>query len=127
DIAADLGADVVRLQARTFERLCTGQIRETVGPERGEDAVTHHLSVLADKTGSLIAASARMGAMTSSAPDDVARVMSAYGERIGVAFQLSDDIIDIASDSAESGKMPGTDLREGVRTLPVLLALAGED
>ncbi len=127
DIAADLGAEVVRLQARTFERLCTGQIRETVGPESGEDAVAHHLSVLADKTGSLIAASARMGAMTSGAPAEVARVMSEYGERIGVAFQLSDDIIDITSDATESGKVPGTDLREGVRTLPVLLALAGTD
>ena len=127
DIAADLGTEVVRLQARTFERLCTGQIRETVGPDPGEDPVGHHLSVLADKTGSLIAASARMGAMTSGAPAGVAEVMSAYGERIGVAFQLSDDLLDIASESAESGKVPGTDLREGVRTLPVLLALAGDD
>jgi heptaprenyl diphosphate synthase len=127
DIAADLGTDVVRLQARTFERLCTGQIRETVGPADGEDAVAHHLSVLADKTGSLIAASARMGAMTSSAPPGVAEVMAAYGERIGVAFQLSDDLLDIAGDPADSGKTPGTDLREGVRTLPVLLALAGHE
>ncbi len=127
DIAADLGLDVVRLQARTFERLCTGQIRETVGPTDGEDPIEHHLSVLADKTGSLIAASARMGAMTSGASTAVAEAMAAFGERIGVAFQLSDDIIDIASDSDESGKTPGTDLREGVRTLPVLLALAGSD
>jgi heptaprenyl diphosphate synthase len=127
DIAADLGADVVRLQARTFERLCTGQIRETVGPDAGEDPVAHHLSVLADKTGSLIAASARMGAMTAAAPPGVADVMAAYGERIGVAFQLSDDLLDIAAESEDSGKAPGTDLREGVRTLPVLLALAGTD
>ena len=125
-IAADLGTEVVRLQARTFERLCTGQIRETVGPGAGEDAVEAHLSVLADKTGSLIAASARMGAMTSGAPAGVAEVLAQYGERIGVAFQLSDDLIDIA-ESPESGKEAGTDLREGVRTLPVLLALAGSD
>lgn len=127
DIAADLGTEVVRLQARTFERLCTGQIRETVGPAAGEDPVVHHLSVLADKTGSLIASSARMGAMTAGAPPAVAAVMTAFGESFGVAFQLSDDLLDIASDSTLSGKTPGTDLREGVRTLPVLLALAGTD
>ncbi|HEY7859774.1 MAG TPA: polyprenyl synthetase family protein [Candidatus Nanopelagicales bacterium] len=127
DIAADLGTDVVRLQARTFERLCTGQIRETVGPDAGEDAVEHHLTVLAEKTGSLIASSARMGAMTSGAPGPVAEVMAAFGERFGVAFQLSDDLLDIASEADMSGKTPGTDLREGVRTLPVLLALAGTD
>jgi heptaprenyl diphosphate synthase len=123
DIAADLGTDIVRLQARTFERLCTGQIRETVGPMDGEDAVAHHLDVLAGKTGSLIAAAGRRGAMTSGAPESVAVAISAYGEKFGVAFQLSDDLLDIASESSESGKTPGTDLREGIRTLPVLLAL----
>jgi heptaprenyl diphosphate synthase len=123
DIAADLGADVVRLLARTFERLCVGQIRETVGPAEGEDPVTHHLSVLSGKTGSLIAASARMGAMTSGASAEVADALAAYGEKVGVAFQLSDDLLDIASESVTSGKTPGTDLREGVRTLPMLLAL----
>jgi heptaprenyl diphosphate synthase len=127
DIAADLGTDIVRLQARTFERLCTGQIRETVGPAEGEDAIAHHLDVLAGKTGSLIAAAGRMGAMTSGASPEVASAISAYGEKFGVAFQLSDDLLDIASESTESGKTPGTDLREGIRTLPVLIALAGTD
>jgi heptaprenyl diphosphate synthase len=123
DIAADLGADVVRLLARTFERLCVGQIRETVGPADGEDPVVHHVEVLAGKTGSLIAASARMGAMTSGASLEIADALAAYGEKVGVAFQLSDDLLDIASESVTSGKTPGTDLREGVRTLPMLLAL----
>jgi heptaprenyl diphosphate synthase len=127
DIAADLGTEIVRLQARTFERLCTGQIRETVGPAAGEDPVEHHLEVLAGKTGSLIALAGRMGAMTCGAPAGVADAVAAYGERFGVAFQLSDDLLDIASESKESGKTPGTDLREGVRTLPVLLALRGTD
>ncbi len=127
DIAADLGTEIVRLQARTFERLCTGQIRETVGPAAGEDPVEHHLEVLAGKTGSLIALAGRMGAMTSGAPAHVADAVATYGEKFGVAFQLSDDLLDIASESAESGKTPGTDLREGIRTLPVLLALRGTD
>ena len=119
-LLADLGPEAVRIQARTFERLCTGQIRETVGPGEGEDPVDHYLSVVADKTGSLIATSGQFGALLSGADESVVTVMTRFGERIGVAFQLSDDILDVASDSGDSGKTPGTDLREGVPTLPVL-------
>jgi heptaprenyl diphosphate synthase len=121
DILADLGPEAVRLQARTFERLVQGQIRETVGPEEGDDPVAHYLRVLADKTGSLIGTSGRFGAMLSGADDGATEILTRYGERIGVAFQLSDDLLDVLSDSDESGKTPGTDLREGVPTLPVLL------
>jgi heptaprenyl diphosphate synthase len=127
DLVADLGPDAVRLQARTFARLVTGQIRETAGPLDGADDVTFHLDVLAEKTGSLIATSARFGAMFSGCGPAITETLTAYGEEIGVAFQLSDDLLDIASTSAESGKTPGTDLREGVPTLAVLHALAGDD
>jgi heptaprenyl diphosphate synthase len=112
----------VRLQARTFERLVTGQIRETTGPGEGDDPVEHYLSVVADKTASLIATSARFGALLSGADDVSVEVVTQFGERIGVAFQLSDDILDVTSESSLSGKTPGTDLREGVPTLPVLHA-----
>jgi heptaprenyl diphosphate synthase len=127
DILADLGPECVRIQARTFERLCTGQIRETVGPGAGDDALEHYLTVVADKTGSLIATCGRFGALLSGAPEMVVDELTRFGERIGVAFQLSDDLLDIASDAAEFGKTPGTDLREGVLTLPVLHALASTD
>jgi heptaprenyl diphosphate synthase len=125
-ILADLGPEAVRIQARTFE-LCTGQIRETVGPREGQDAVVHHLDVLADKTGSLIAASCWYGALMAGAEPHVVETLTAFGERIGVAFQLADDLVDITSESMQSGKTPGTDLREGIPTLAGLLALAGED
>jgi len=125
-ILADLGPDAVRIQARTFERLCTGQIRETIGSEDA-DAVAHHLRVLSDKTGSLIATSGRFGAMMAGADPEVIETMTVFGEQIGVAFQLADDIVDIASDSDASGKVPGTDLREGVPTLTGLIALATDD
>jgi heptaprenyl diphosphate synthase len=121
DILADLGPEAVRLQARTFERLVTGQIRETVGPAEDEDPVEHYLSVLADKTGSLIATSGRFGALLSGADETAVDVLTRFGERIGIAFQLSDDLLDVLSETTESGKVPGTDLREGVPTLPVLL------
>ena len=77
--------------------------------------------MVADKTGSLIATSARFGAMLSAADEQAVEVLTRFGERIGIAFQLSDDLLDVLSDSAESGKTPGTDLREGIPTLPVLL------
>jgi heptaprenyl diphosphate synthase len=127
DLLADLGPEAVRIQAQTFERLVTGQIRETVGPRTGQDPLEHYLDVVAEKTGSLIATSGLFGAMFSGADADIAERMREFGEVIGVAFQLSDDILDIASDSIDSGKTPGTDLREGVLTLPVLHAYAIDD
>ncbi|MFF3344659.1 polyprenyl synthetase family protein [Streptomyces sp. NPDC002779] len=119
-ILADLGPEAVRVQAEAFERLVTGQILETAGPQDGRDPVEHYLDVLAGKTGSLVAVSCRFGAMMSGADETVVDVLTQYGERLGVAFQLADDVLDIASDSRESGKTPGTDLREGIATLPVL-------
>ncbi|WP_394433315.1 polyprenyl synthetase family protein [Streptomyces sp. SGAir0957] len=119
-ILADLGPDAVRIQAEAFERLVTGQILETAGPADGRDPVDHYLDVLSGKTGSLIAVACRFGAMMSGADETVVDVLTQYGERLGVAFQLADDVLDIASDSHESGKTPGTDLREGIPTLPVL-------
>jgi len=126
-ILADLGPEAVRIQAHTFERLCTGQIRETIGPREGQDPVAHHLDVVADKTGSLIAASGRYGALMAGAPEDVMEIMTQFGERIGVAFQLADDLVDITSESMQSGKTPGTDLREGIPTLAALVALTSTD
>ncbi|MCX5332154.1 MULTISPECIES: polyprenyl synthetase family protein [unclassified Streptomyces] len=119
-ILADLGPEAVRVQAEAFERLVTGQILETAGPVDGRDPVEHYLDVLGGKTGSLVAVSCRFGAMMSGADETVVDVLTQYGERLGVAFQLADDVLDIASDSRESGKTPGTDLREGIPTMPVL-------
>lgn len=122
-LLADIGPEAVRLQASTFERLVIGQIMETQGPQNGEDPLEHYLQVVADKTGSLIAASARFGAMVSGAPTDVKETLTIFGEKIGIAFQLADDVIDIASESHQSGKTPGTDLREGIPTLVTLNVL----
>ena len=123
EVVAGLGPQAVQIQARTFGRLVQGQIAETDGPAEGEDPLEHHLAVVADKTGALIAASARLGALAAGAPLADEQVLARYGEVVGVAFQLSDDLIDVLSDTGQSGKTPGTDLREGIRTLPVLFAL----
>jgi heptaprenyl diphosphate synthase len=127
ELTAQLGPHAVRIQAETFTRLVEGQILETVQPGPGDDPLAHYLEVVAGKTGSLIATSARYGARFGGASSEVEEALAAYGEIVGSAFQLSDDILDITSDSVESGKTPGTDLREGVPTLPVLMAAASTD
>lgn len=120
-VVATLGPDAVLQHAVTFDRLCRGQLNETFGPESGQDPVEFYIQVLADKTGSLVAQSARFGAELSGASEAVTEAVVQFGEKIGVAFQLADDVIDLSSDSADSGKTPGTDLREGVDTMPILL------
>jgi heptaprenyl diphosphate synthase len=124
ELTAELGPDAVRIQAQTFTRLVEGQIQETVKPQGGDDPLEHYLDVVAGKTGSLIATSARYGARFGGASPQIEEALTAYGDIVGTAFQLSDDILDVGSDSVESGKTPGTDLREGVPTLPVLMAHA---
>lgn len=120
-LVAALGPEAVLAHAKTFERLCMGQLHETLPRPAGTDPVAHYIQVLADKTGSLIAVSARYGAMLTGAGRAAERIVEAFGERIGIAFQLADDCLDLVGDPAALGKTPGTDLREGVDTMPVLL------
>ncbi len=107
-LVSELGGEALGIQARTFERLCLGQLHETVGPREDEDALEHYLSVIADKTGSLVAASGQLGALFADTPQEVIDVMVAYGEKVGVAFQLADDVIDVTGLKVKSGKAPGT-------------------
>ncbi len=127
NIVARLGEEALTLQAKVFEQLVLGQLHETIGPKEGQDPLEHYLEVLRDKTGSLIALSARLGALLSGADKSYQEPLQLFGERIGVAFQLVDDLIDIESTKEESGKVAGTDLLAGVPTLPVLLLAKYED
>jgi heptaprenyl diphosphate synthase len=122
-LVSRLGPDAVRLIAETFAQLVTGQMRETRGNAQGLDSVEHYLKVVHEKTGCLIGAAGRFGAMFSGADDDQVDRLDRVGGIVGTAFQISDDIIDIDSEPDESGKLPGTDVREGVHTLPMLYAL----
>jgi heptaprenyl diphosphate synthase len=122
-ILADLGPDAIRIQAETFVQLVTGQVAETVGPAPGQDPLDHYMGVVKNKTASLIATAGRFGGLLSGAPPEVTARITPACEALGIAFQLSDDIIDVASDSDQLGKASGTDLREGVQTLPMLHAL----
>lgn len=120
-LTVGLGLASVQHHAQIFERMCLGQLNESFGPESGADPVDFYLQVLADKTGALVAAAAYLGAIHGGAPEHLARAVEDFGEKIGVAFQIADDVLDVRSDHEQSGKTPGTDLREGVDTLPVLL------
>ncbi|NVN53302.1 Solanesyl diphosphate synthase [Mycolicibacterium hippocampi] len=122
-LVSRLGPDAVRIIADTFALLVTGQMRETRGAADQVDSIDHYLKVVYEKTACLISASGRFGATFSGADDEQVERLARLGGIVGTAFQISDDIIDIASDPDESGKVPGTDLREGVHTLPVLYAL----
>jgi heptaprenyl diphosphate synthase len=125
-LVATLGPDAVRVIAETFAELVTGQMRETLGAKQSQDPVEHYLRVVWEKTGSLIATSGRFGGTFSGAGPEHVERLARLGDAVGTAFQISDDIIDISSASEQSGKTPGTDLREGVHTLPVLYALRDE-
>ncbi len=120
-IIADLGVEALRLQGDTFERLVMGQLNETTGPEEGEDPIAHYLDVLRDKTGSLIGTAAEAGVRFSGADRALIAPLREFGEKVGVAFQLADDVLDLSADPAVTGKAAGTDLRAGVPTLPILL------
>jgi heptaprenyl diphosphate synthase len=119
-IISSLGEKAIQIQAETFERLCLGQLHETIGPRPGDDPIAHYLQVLADKTGSLIATAGRVGVLFSDAPEQFIEPVVQFGEKIGVAFQLIDDVIDLSPREGDTGKTPGTDLRAGVATLPLL-------
>ena len=127
DMLADIGPEAVKLQAKTFERLVIGQIKETQGKSEGLSQIDHYMKVVADKTGSLIATSARFGALLSGASPNVVETLTKFGEKIGVAFQVADDLLDIASNETASGKTPGTDLKEGIPTLVTLFVMADND
>ena len=124
-LAADLGAYVSRRLADTIAELCEGQIMETAAAGSLDVAADHYLDVIGRKTASLIATSCHLGAWLAGASPQIVEAITSYGIALGMAFQLSDDILDVTGEEQESGKTPGTDLREGVLTLPALETLGG--
>ena len=126
NIVSHLGTEALQLQAQVFEQLVLGQLHETIGPG-DTDPLQHYLDVVRDKTGSLISLSARLGALLAGADPSLQEPLRLYGERVGIAFQLADDLIDIRATKKESGKVAGTDILAGVPTLPALLLAEYKD
>lgn len=134
ELAAELGLEVTKVMARTIAALCAGQIREVQGssqarahgmPSVGADR-SHYLAVITDKTASLIASACRLGALRSGLPRESVEALTVYGHHLGMSFQIADDVLDLTAEPGESGKAVGTDLKEGVHTLPVLYALEAD-
>ncbi|WP_447038485.1 polyprenyl synthetase family protein [Streptomyces sp. DSM 118878] len=126
-ISAGLDYTAVTLQAEVSERLIRGQMQELVGPACPDDRLSHYFGVISDKSAALLAFSLRLGALQAGAPAHIGDALGEYGEQLGIAFQISDDLIDITSSSSLLGKEQGQDLALGVCSLPVLLVLTDTD
>ncbi|GMQ85433.1 MAG: hypothetical protein BMS9Abin07_0999 [Acidimicrobiia bacterium] len=127
EVAAPLGEEAVALIARTYATLCEGQVaelRHAGGLEHGPDG---YYQVIGGKTASLIRTSARLGAMTSGADEESIEAISDWAWEMGLVFQMTDDVLDLVADEQFLGKPAGSDIREGVYTLPVLYAAGGPD
>ncbi|MFI8814198.1 MULTISPECIES: polyprenyl synthetase family protein [unclassified Streptomyces] len=123
-LAAELGPDMVRFQADVASELVVGQLREMTGPAEGEDPVSHFFQVTSGKTAALLSMSLGAGALRAGAPAAHRAALAEYGLQLGIAFQISDDLLDLAAPAELTGKEQGTDLAVGVPSLPVLLATA---
>ncbi|WP_406200682.1 polyprenyl synthetase family protein [Kitasatospora sp. NBC_01560] len=126
-LAAGLGAAAVQLNARAAGRLVAGQLHELTGPGPGVDPVTHYFRVAAGKTAALLAMSLGIGAVQAGTPAGDTAALTEYGEQLGIAFQVADDLLDLRAPAADTGKERGRDLLAGVRSLPVLLARESAD
>lgn len=126
-IAAGLGAEAVDLNARTAGRLVAGQLRELTGPAPGQDPFAHYFKVTEGKTAALLSMSLRIGAVQAAAPAARVEALAEYGEQLGVAFQIADDLLDLTAPAEHTGKEQGMDLLAGIPSLPVLLALHGDE
>ena len=121
--AENLGLESVKLLASTYAELVEGQTKELNLSFNLDQGVEDYLKVIEGKTASLIRTSARLGSLASSADSEIVDALSNWGWNCGIIFQISDDILDLTSDSETLGKPAGNDILEGTYTLPVLIAL----
>ena len=122
-LAATAGGDVTGILSSAIAEVCEGQIIETTAvgdPRRSPD---EYMRTIELKTAALFGAGCELGAATSGVPEH-REALRTYGRKVGLAFQIVDDLLDLVGDAETTGKVPGTDLKEGVFTLPVLLAAA---
>ena len=125
-LCARFEAEVIRWAAEACVSLTEGEIMQ--GRFRHNPAVTaaDYQEIIARKTASLFAAGARTAAHLAGAPAAVVEALATCGRHVGLAFQMSDDLLDVAGHPAATGKPRGIDLRDGNPSLPIVLALAGD-
>ena len=122
-LAAEVGGEVPAALAETIAALCEGQVKEIEAAFQTERAPEAYLEVIERKTARLFASAAYLGARVGGADLDVARKLERYGITFGLVFQLVDDLLDFLGDERKLGKPIGTDVKEGVYTLPLLHAM----
>jgi heptaprenyl diphosphate synthase len=119
-LGADAGGEVPAILANAIGRVCEGQIMETAVLNDPARTIDHYLAVIERKTAALFEAGCDLGAATSGVEAEDRKALVEYGRNLGLAFQIVDDVLDLVGDPKLTGKEPGSDLREGVFTLPVL-------
>jgi heptaprenyl diphosphate synthase len=119
-LAAEVGGEVPRALAETIAALCEGQVKEIEGAFRTDRSPDEYLAVIERKTARLLSAATYLGARVGGADVELAEKLRSYGTAFGLAYQLVDDLLDLLGDERVIGKPVGTDLKEGVYTLPLL-------
>jgi octaprenyl-diphosphate synthase len=104
--------------------IAEGEVEQLTAQRQIETGEDQYLTIIAAKTAALFAAACRVAPVVAEASEDAELALAAYGKNLGIAFQLADDVIDYASDTATMGKGLGDDFRDGKMTLPVILAYA---
>jgi len=125
EVAAPLGEEAVALLAGTYATLCEGQVLELELTGETEHGAAEYFAIIEAKTASLIRTSARLGALAAGADRDVIEGVSSWAWEMGIVFQMTDDVLDLVGTEETLGKPAGSDVAEGVFTLPVLYALKG--
>lgn len=122
-VAAGLGTTELRRLAQTLTALCSGQIAESTAQFDHGRGLSDYDASIRGKTATLLSTSCWLGAATAGATSQAAEALACFGMELGVAFQIVDDVLDLYGHSHATGKPAGSDLREGVFTLPVLMTL----
>jgi len=115
---------VLRILSHASAVIAEGEVEQLTAQRRIETDEEQYLRIISAKTAALFAAACRVSPVVAEADEDAELALEAYGRHLGIAFQLTDDVIDYASDSATMGKGVGDDFRDGKMTLPVILAYA---
>ena len=115
---------VLRILSHASAVIAEGEVEQLTAQRQVETDEDQYLSIISSKTAALFAAACRVAPVIAEASEDDELALEAYGRNLGIAFQLTDDVIDYASDSVTMGKGVGDDFRDGKMTLPVILAYA---
>ena len=126
-MSADGSLEVIATLAKASAIIAEGEVQQLMIQNDIETTLDSYLSVINSKTAALFSAATRLGAIVAERPEQEKDALAHYGQHVGIAFQLVDDVLDYSARQAELGKTIGDDFREGKMTLPVLICLQKSD